>query len=47
MIIVDIGRIEDGQIAEHWDSIQPIPFGLTVLLNLSRLRGRQNQNGNF
>ena len=47
MIIVDYWKIKDGQIAEHWDSIQTITFGLTFLLNFYKLSGRKNQNGLF
>jgi predicted SnoaL-like aldol condensation-catalyzing enzyme len=47
MIIIDYWRIQDGQIAEHWDSIQTIPFGLTFLLNFYKLAGRKNQNAIF
>ncbi len=47
MIIIDYWKIQDGQIAEHWDSIQTIPFGLTFLLNFYKLSGRKNQNGVF
>ena len=47
MIIIDYWKIQDGQIAEHWDSIQTIPFGLTFVLNFYKLAGRRNQNGLF
>ena len=47
MIIIDYWRIQDEQIAEHWDSIQTISFGLTFLLNFYKLAGRKNHNGLF
>lgn len=47
MIIIDYWKIKEGQIAEHWDSIQTIPFGLSFLLNFYKLAGRKNQNGIF
>ncbi|MEM1228627.1 MAG: nuclear transport factor 2 family protein [Planctomycetota bacterium] len=47
MIIVDYWRIEDSQIAEHWDSIQVIPFWLNLFLNFYKISGRRNDNGLF
>ncbi len=47
MIIVDYWRIEDGQITEHWDSIQVIPFWLNFMFNFYKMSGRRNDNGNF
>ncbi|MEM7474511.1 MAG: nuclear transport factor 2 family protein [Planctomycetota bacterium] len=47
MIIIDYWRLKDGQITEHWDSIQTIPFGLTFFLNFLKLSGRKNNNGLF
>jgi len=47
MIIVDYWKLEDGQIVEHWDSIQTISFWLTFLLNFYKISGRKNKNGVF
>ena len=47
MVIIDYWRIVDGQIAEHWDSIQTITFWQTLLFNFYKLSGRKNSNGVF
>lgn len=44
--IVDVWRVVDGQIVEHWDAIQPLAFSMRLynLVTGGRLR---NQNGPF
>ena len=47
MIIIDYWRIDNGEIAEHWDSIQTIPFWLSFFFNFYKISGRKNANGIF
>lgn len=46
LIIVDTWRIEEGRIAEHWDSLQPLSFAMRFFLLLGGGR-RKNNNGIF
>jgi len=44
--IIDTWRIEDGEIAEHWDAIQPLGFGMRLLSLVAGGRTRHD-NGVF
>jgi predicted SnoaL-like aldol condensation-catalyzing enzyme len=46
MNIIDTWRIENGQIVEHWDSIQPLDFSMRVF-TLFNGGDIANQNGVF
>ena len=41
--IIDTWRIVDGQIADHWDAVQPLPFSMRLFVLLT---GGRDRNGN-
>lgn len=44
--VIDIWKVVDGKIVEHWDSIQPIDFSVR-LLSLFTEVAVKNNNGRF
>ena len=44
--VIDIWKVSDGKIVEHWDSIQPLDFGAR-LLSLFTGATVRNRNGRF
>ncbi len=33
-VVIDIFRVENGRIAEHWDVMQPVPANATNAINV-------------